>query len=118
MRKKILQLLLPGTVAVMTVMGCASDSNTSPPTAVREPATMDYPCGEVLVREPTIEPCRELVDAGDPDREHYWVSGYWAKTPPGWVWIPGHEEPSPGVRPPAVRPATNSIPLTAQAVQY
>jgi hypothetical protein len=115
MRKKILQLLLPGVGAALVATGCANSRSDAcgthhanynkPPAAVREPGIPEYPCGEVLVREPALEPCRVLVNEGDPEHEHYWVYGYWA---PGWVYIPAHEEPSPGTQRPVLSD-TNSL---------
>ena len=119
MRRKILQLLLPGlTAAALVVTGCAHNRSDAcgrhnpdyrkPPAAVRQPATPTFPCGEILVREVPLEPCRVLVDAGDPDHEHYWVYGYWAATSRGWVYIPAHAERSPG-GPWPILSGTNSI---------
>src|SRR5262245_1280384 len=125
MRKKILQLLLPVVAAAIAVTGCArcqtdttyrvhTRNYNCPPAAVREPAIPEYPCGEVLVHEPTLRPKPELINSGDPDYEHYWVSAYWASMPEGWVYIPAHEEWSPGARRP-VQTQTNSSPVLLEA---
>ena len=131
MRKNALPLFLT-VIAALIAAGCAhcgKDANTnitacahtrcysSPPEAVRQPGTMDNPCGEVLVREPTLEPKRILVNEGDPDREHYWFTAYWAKTSNGnWVFIPAHAEPSPGSRWP-LGSVTNSVTAIAPVRQ-
>src|SRR5689334_11099753 len=98
MRKKSLPLFLTVIGAALVAAGCAhcrdnADTSTtscaharsykSPPEAVRQPGTPDNPCGEVLVRESTLEPKRILVNEGDPDMEHYWITAFWAKTSNG-----------------------------------
>jgi hypothetical protein len=131
MRKNTLPLFLFAIAAALVATGCAhcgrdADTNTtacararsykSPPEAVRQPGTPDNPCGEVLVREPTLEPKRTLVNEGDPDREHYWVTAFWAKTSVGdWVFIPAHAEPSPGSR--WIPGSTNAVAVIAPVRQ-
>ena len=112
MRKEILILFLPAVVGGLLFTGCASSKSstqakskpaTSEPVdkrvdvpqheaSVRQPPSADYPCGEVLIREPTIQPKRELVNKGNPEEEHVWVPGYWGHIGYDWVWIPAHQE--------------------------
>src|SRR5436190_13454662 len=112
MRKKILHLILAGTSMLIvtacahsnfdrdtdTTAGAHARNYTKPSEAIREPAIPDYPCGEILVHEPTLKPRRTLVNEGDPDTEHYWVTAYWDASPMGWVYVPAHAEASPGSR--------------------
>jgi hypothetical protein len=64
---------------------------------VREPATLVYPVGEIMVTEQAPQPRRVIVDM-PPDAAHVWVAGYWTQSNSRWVWIPGHWEahPKPG----------------------
>jgi len=92
--RKMLYWLLPLISASALVTGCYSHH-----AAMRQPPTVLYPTGEIIVTEPPPEPRREVVTS-PPDAEHVWTPGYWMFTNSRWVWIPGHWESRP--RPQAV----------------
>ncbi len=91
MRKQWLQLLGSIAAGSFWVTGCACSHTT----LVREPATLYYPKGELVLREPVLEPRRESEGVA-PDRMFVWVPGYWTGANQKWVWIVGHwETPAP-----------------------
>ena len=131
MRKKILQLFVPAAAAVVLVFsGCAHSqcddpqcrNDPPPPATVRLPAIPAYPCGEVLLSEPRLSERRVLLNGGEESEkpyqpyEHYWVASYWLGSGDAWVWIPAHEEISPGTRVVLPPTETNSVPATSEAV--
>jgi WXXGXW repeat (2 copies) len=88
MKKPLPHLLFPGIVGMLVLAGCAENSHRF---WAREPATLAYPEGELVITEEPPAPRRETIGLA-PDPSHVWVEGYWAYSNRKWVWIPGHWE--------------------------
>jgi hypothetical protein len=87
MKKELLQQLILIAVGSVWITGCASQH----PAWVREPSTVVYPFGELLVTE-LAPPPRHEVAGTPPDEAHVWVEGYWMASDEKWIRIPGHYE--------------------------
>src|ERR1051326_7655425 len=89
MRKYSIQTLLLAAIGSFLITGCYSHH-----AAMRQPATVTSPAGEIVVTEPPPEPRKEIVGVA-PDERQVWVAGYWVRSGGRWVWVPGHWEVRP-----------------------
>jgi hypothetical protein len=87
MRNQTIRLLSAAVLAGLMAAGCAS----SPVVKVRQPPTMDFPDGEVVLRPVPEWPQREFYD-DNPVEEHVWIPAYWYQTNGRWVRIAEHWE--------------------------
>jgi hypothetical protein len=87
MKRQRLQLLIVTVAAGFLLTGCVYPHNI----LVREPATMDSPAGELVLRDTVPKPRRVMVVV-PPDAPRAWVRGYWIRWNGQLAWIPAHEE--------------------------
>ena len=87
MKRQWLQLLIVTVAGGFLLTGCVCSHDV----LVREPATMNSPAGELVLRDTLPKPRRVMVTV-PPDAPRAWVRGYWIRWNGQLTWIPGHEE--------------------------